>query len=113
MLVQQKAIVSPILDSITQERVTNKKLLQFDQVTGLPFNPNVAFKRMIAGVSNTPYEKVAKELADDFTNEPDVVAVNTCLMTTFVPRPSALSRAARVAKQTATTVGQHVTFMSM
>ena len=112
-LVQQKTIGVPLLDSITQERVTNEKLLQFDQVTGLPFDPSVAFKRMMAGVSNTPYEKVAKDLADQFINEPDPVELNTCLFSTFVPRPSALSRAARVAKQTASTVGQHVTFMSM
>ena len=98
----------PVLNYVDDDTVQRLKLPQFDQLTGQPADYEVLLNRMAASMKNTKYHPVAVRLKDKLIASGNLPKPETCLLSTFVPRQSAISRAAQQLSQSAATKARRV-----
>ena len=98
----------PVLNYVDDDTVQRLKLPQFDQLTGQPADYEVLLNRMAASMKNTKYHPVAVRLKDKLIASGNLPTPETCLLSTFVPRQSAISRAAQQLSQSAATKARRV-----
>ena len=98
----------PVLNYVDDATVQRLKLPQFDQLTGQPADYGVLLSRMATSMKGTKYHSDAVRLKDKLLASGDLPKPETCLLSTFVPRQSAVSRAAQQLSQSAATKARRV-----